>query len=241
MPVIGKKVSWAPFFHFEVFLFGCLFGFLFFFSYFKVLWLRILYLFSEAVLHASSATVLKSPALLICFQHHSWSLVEPHLVKSLRLSQVFCHHLKVFPSSCTWYFFSIPLRILMTEMCFCKLFLFKALVRPRPLKSKHFWWLLSAQKGKDNLSSLGFRYLSTWPSSQHKQQPCRTFGSSVSCRPSHWSCTISLFWPTNWCGLFFLICMRPPDHWRLCDGGMLGTFSLAAQAKEKPRAWSERL
>lgn len=68
-------------------------------------------------------------------------LVEPHLVKSLQLSQAFCHHPKVFPSSSTWYFFPIPLWLLTRETCFCQLFLFKDLVRPHPLNSTRFWWL----------------------------------------------------------------------------------------------------
>lgn len=61
--------------------------------------------------------------------------------------------------------------------------------------------VLSAQKWKDNSSRLGFRYLNTWPSSQHKQQPCRTFGSGHTHHPPCWSCTISLFWPKK-LGLF---------------------------------------
>lgn len=53
----------------DVNIFFLLGGFLFFF-YFKGLWLCVSYLLSAIVLHLTSVTVLKCPALLICFQCH---------------------------------------------------------------------------------------------------------------------------------------------------------------------------
>lgn len=98
--------------------------------------------------------------------------------------------------------------------------------------------MLSAWRKKERLPRLGFRYLSIKLSSRHKQQPCRKAGSSVTHHPSPWSCTITLF-TAHLCLVFFSV--GPPDHWRLCDGATLWTFSLAAWGKEKHSAYSERL
>lgn len=131
----------------------------------------------------------------------------------------------------------------MREMCFFKLFLFKALVRPCPLKSMRFWWLcFQHRSGKIIHPGLASGTLTHGQAPNTNSSPVEHLAQNILVThhaghaPSHCSDQ------KNWVCLFvFLICMRPPDYWRLCDIGMLGTFSSAAQAKEKPRAWCERL
>lgn len=115
----SKQGHLSTFFSFWVFfLFGCLVGFCSFFLILKVCgWGFCTYSQKLCCIHPQR---LFWNALLYSFAFNitGWSLVEPHLVKSLWLSQAFCHHPKVFPSSCAWCFFSIPLWLLTREVCF---------------------------------------------------------------------------------------------------------------------------
>lgn len=120
-----------------------------------------------------------------------------------------------------------------------ELFLFKALVRPHPLKSVHFWWLcFQHRRGKINYPGLASGTLAQGQAPNTNSSPVEKLAQALLIThhtghaPSH--CSDQKIGG-------FILCTRPPEHCRLCDGAVLGTFSLAAQAKEKPRAWSGRL
>lgn len=125
----------------------------------------------------------------------------------------------------------------MKAMCFYKLFLFKALLRPHPLKSTLLWSLPCFQHrgGKVQSLRLGFRYLSIRLSTN-------TNISSVEKLAQMLHITQAMHYLTVHSPLvFWFFSMRPPDHCRLCEGATLWIFSLEAQAEEKPRAYSGRL
>lgn len=127
-------------------------------------------------------------------------LVEPHLVKSLQLSQAFCHHPKVFPLAVHGISSLFLYGFLWEKRAFANCFFSRTLWGHVLELNMFLMTVLSAQKGKENLSRVGFRYLRTCQA-PNKQQP---FGSNVTHHPSCWSCTISLFWPNDW-WFYFLI------------------------------------